>query len=171
MTTVKIAYGSETSITWTALHASTSLCSASATAARECTAIDNTSTLADDYQIAVSIVFPNSAPGSDKTVYIYAGAYQGASLGYQGGLTGSDAAITLDDVTTTPSPLRLAGSFFQVQNKTRVFTIPSIATVFGGNVPPKFGLVLVNYSGQTLTTVTASYVAMRVTATKSLSGS
>jgi hypothetical protein len=157
MTTVKIAYGSETSITWTAAIAS------SATAARECTAIDNTSTKADDYQIAVSIVYPNSAPANDKTVYVYAGAYQGATLGYQGGLTGSDAAITLDDITTTPSPLRLAGAFWQVQNKTRVFTIPSIAAVFGGNVPPKFGLVLVNYSGQTLTTVTASYVAITYT--------
>ena len=159
MTTVKVAYGAETSLTWTAAIAS------SATAGRECTAIDNTTTLADDYQIAISMTTPNLAMANDKTVYVYAGAYQGATLGWQGSpaLTGTDAAYTFDDITTTPSALRLAGAFFQVQNKTRVFTIPSIATVFGGNVPPKFGLALINFSGQTLTTVTASYVPITYT--------
>lgn len=158
--TVNIAYGSETAITWTAAIG------ASTTVARECTAIDNTSTKADDYAVNISIVYPNAAVGGDGNVYIYAGAWYGANIGWEGSpaLTGSDASYTFDAAyTTSPPALRLARACFQVQAKTRVFAIPSIATVFGGVVPDKFGLVLANNSGQTLTTVTAYYQAITFT--------
>lgn len=149
MTTTKIAYGSVAALTWTL----DSLAS-STTAGRECTAIDNTSTLADDYQVLIKIVYPNSAPANNKTLYVYAGGYD-ATTGYAGGpvLTGSDAAYTFDaDATANTPSLILAGSFWMVQNKTKVCTIPSLAAVFGGILPPKIGLVALNYSGQTLST-------------------
>lgn len=159
MAEIKVAYAASVALTWTAAIAS------STTAARECTAVDNTTTLYDDVRVMISIVFPNSAPANDKTVYVYAAGYD-STLGYGGSpaLTGTDAAITLDaDFTTNPPAMRLAGAFWQVQNKTRTFEIPSMATVFGGVLPPKWGLVLVNYSGQTLTTVTARYVGITYT--------
>jgi len=159
MATVKVAYGAETALTWAGAIAS------SATAGRQSDAIDNGTTLADDYEVAIKIVFPNSATANDKTVYVYAGGYIGATNTYQGrpALTGSDAAYTFNDITTTPSGLFLAGAFFMVINTTGTFLIPSIATVFGGTVPEKFGLALANYSGQTITTFTATYRAITYT--------
>lgn len=159
MSTVKIAYGAETALTWAGAIAS------SATAGRQSDAIDNTSTLADDYMVAVKIVFPALAPGNDKTVYLYAGAFIGATNTYEGNpaLGGSDAAYTFLDITTTPSALHLARSCFQTNAATGTWVIPSIATVFGGIVPSKFALAVANYAGQTITTFTATYQAITYT--------
>lgn len=159
MATVNVAYGTDTAMTWSGAIAS------STTAGRECTAIDNTSTLADDYEITVSIVFPNSAPANDKTVYLYLGGWYGATAGYEGNpvLTGSDAAYTFNDITTTPSGLRLARACYMVQNTTSVWSIPSVATVFGGTCPAKIGAAVANYSGQTITTFSARYRAITYT--------
>lgn len=159
MATVSIAYGSETSLTWAGAIAS------STTAGRQSNTIDNSSTLADDYSVAVNIVYPNSAPANDKTVYIYAGGWYGATNAWEGRpvLTGSDGAYTFNDITTTPTGLRLAGAFFMVQNTTGTFAIPSLATVFGGSVPAKIALAVANYSGQTITTFTATYRAITYT--------
>jgi hypothetical protein len=159
MATVNIAYGSETSLTWAGAIAS------STTAGRQSNTIDNTSTLADDYEVAVNIVFPNSAPANDKTVYVYAAGYIGATNTWAGrpALTGSDGSYTANDITTTPMGVPLAGAFFMVQNTTGTFLIPSLATVFGGSLPQKIALVVMNYSGQTITTFTATYRAITYT--------
>lgn len=159
MATVLISYGTDTALTWAGAIAS------STTAGRQSNAIDNSSTLADDYEVSVSIVFPNSAPANDKTVYLYAGGYYGATAGWEGNpaLTGSDGAYTFNDITTTPSGLRLARACYMVQNHTDVWSIPSIATVFGGTVPAQFALAVANYSGQTITTFTARYRAITYT--------
>lgn len=156
MATVNIAYGTDTALTWAGAIAS------SATAGRQSDAIDNSSTLADDYEVSVSIVFPNSAPANDKTVYLYAGGWYGATGAWQGRpvLTGSDGAYTFNDITTTPAGLYLAASCFMVQNTTGTFAIPSVATVFGGSLPAKFAFAVANYSGQTITTFTARFRAI-----------
>lgn len=162
MSSLQPSYGSETSLTWSGAIAS------SVTAARQSDAIDNTSTLADDLIVGVSIVFPNSAPANDKTVYLFAGGWMGSTLGWEGSpaLSGTDGAITLDaDFTANATALHLARSCFMVQNKTRVFLIPSVAAVFGGTLPPKVAFVAVNYSGQTLTTFTATYRTVTYTIT------
>jgi hypothetical protein len=157
--TVQIAYGADTALTWAGAIGS------STTAGRQSNTIDNSSTLADDYEVSVSIVFPNSAPANDKTVYLYAGGNYGATAGWEGrpALTGSDGAYTFNDITTTPSGLHLAKSCFMVQNTTGVFAIPSLATVFGGSLPEKMALAVANYSGQTITTFTARYRAITYT--------
>lgn len=159
MATVQIAYGSETALTWSGAIAS------STTAGRQSATIDNTSTLADDYELSVSIVFPNSAPANDSTVYLYAGGWFGSTNGWQGrpALTGSDAAYTFNDITTTPSGLYLAQSCYMVQNTTGLFVVPSLATVFGGTIPAKIAFAVANYSGQTITTFSATYRAITYT--------
>ena len=159
MATVNIAYGSDTSLTWAGAIAS------STTAGRQSDPIDNTSTLADDYEVSVSIVFPNSAPANDKTVYLYAGGWYGATAGWEGrpALSGADGSYTANDITTTPTGLYLAKACYMVQNTTGVFAIPSVATVFGGVVPAKFAFVCMNYSGQTITTFTARYRSITYT--------
>ena len=157
MTELNVKYQAPAAITWTLASLASST-----TAGRECTAIDNSTNKYDDYTINITIAFPNSATANDKTVYFYAGGWDRTS--YQGGLTGSDAAYTFDDITTTPSPLTLCLAAFQVINKTRIFRIPSIATVFGGVVPEKFGLAAINYSGQTLTSGSATAQGISFTA-------
>lgn len=152
MADVKIAYGADTALTWSGAIAS------STTAARESAVIDNSSTLYDDIELSITIVYPNSAPANDKTVYVLAGAWN-ATNGYDGSpaLTGSDAALTLDAAfDTNPTAFKLVGSMWMVQNKTRTFSF-RIASAFGGVCPAKVGFVLVNYSGQTITTFTARY--------------
>lgn len=159
MATVNIVYGTETALTWAGAIAS------SATAGRQSNTIDNTSALADDYELSVSIVFPNSAPANHSTVYLYAGGWFGATNAWQGrpALSGSDGAYTFNDITTTPSGLELAKSCFMVQNTTGLFTVPSLATVFGGTVPAKIAFAVANYSGQTITTFSATYRAITYT--------
>lgn len=159
MATVNIVYAAETALTWAGAIAS------STTAGRQSNTVDNTSTLADDYELSVSIVFPNSAPANDKTVYLYAGGWFGATNGWQGrpALTGSDGAYTFNDITTTPSGLYMMQSCYMVQNTTGLFVVPSLATVFGGSVPAKMAFAVANYSGQTITTFSATYRAITYT--------
>lgn len=159
MAEIKIAYAADTALTWTGAIASSS------TVGRESNAIDNTSTLYDDLRVSISIVYPNSAPANDKTVYILAGGWN-ATNGYDGSpvLTGSDAALTLDGaIDSVPHGFRQLGAFFMVQNKTRVFSIPSVASAFGGVLPPKVGFLVINFSGQTITTFTARYQGITYT--------
>lgn len=153
MTTVAELFGTETALTWSGAIAS------STTAGRQSNAIDNTSTLAVDGLLAVSIVFPASAPANDKTVYLYGAAWIGATNGWQGrpAVTGSDAAYTANDITTTPTGLRLMDAEYQVNGATGLWIVPSLATVFGGLLPPKMAFVVMNYSGQTITTFSATY--------------
>lgn len=154
MATVKISYDTSAALTWSgAIASSTTVC-------RESNAINNTTSLYDDVRVFISIVYPNLAPANDKTVYILAGGYLDATIGWAGSpaLTGLDAAWTADaDLTANASGLKVAGAFWQVQNKTRVFEIPSLATVFGGSLPVQIGLVCWNFSGQTITTFSARY--------------
>lgn len=159
MAEIKIAYAASAALTWSGAIASSS------TVGRESNAIDNTSTLYDDIKLSILITFPNSAPANDKTVYILAGGYDSTN-GYDGSgqLTGSDAAITLDGaIDSVPHAFKQLGAFWMVQNKTRVFTIGSVASAFGGVLPPKVGFVVINYSGQTLTTFTARYQGITYT--------
>ena len=149
--TIKSLYANAASITC----AINSLAS-SATAGRESTAIDNSSNLYLDALVTVKIVFPNSAPANDKAVYIWAYGWDGTN--YTGGCTGSDAAYTRDD----PTVLRLIGVVpIPTQNKTYYGGPFSVAAAFGGILPSKWGIVVQNYAGQTLSSgCTATYVGV-----------
>jgi hypothetical protein len=140
MASIKEALGTSTAITITL----NSLAS-SATAGRESTAIDNSSNLYLDALVTVIINFPNSAPANDKAIYIYAyGSEDGTN--YTDNATGSDAAITLE----SPTCLRPVHTIpIPTQNKSYE-AIFSIAQVFGGILPRKWGIVVRNYAGQTL---------------------
>ena len=151
MADIKSKYGTATSITCTI----NSLASSS-TAGRESTAVDNTTNLYLDALVTVKLVYPNLAPANDKAVYIW--AYGWDETNYTGGCTGSDAAYTRDD----PTVLRLIGVVpTPTQNKTYYGGPFSVAAAFGGILPSKWGIVVQNYSGQTLSTgCTATYVGI-----------
>ena len=141
MADIKGKYGSIQTLTCTL----TSLANA---AARETNTVDNSSDLFLDVLAMVKVKFANTAVGSDRRVYIYAwGIIDASSPEYPDAVTGSDATITLD----SPTQLNLVGRIEAAQNVTRKSEPFSIAQAFGGILPVKWGLVILNMSNIALT--------------------
>lgn len=119
-------------------------------AARESTAIDNTSNKFLDALIYLAIPVANTAPGSDKRINIwFYGSEDGTN--YDDNATGSDAALTMR------SPTNLKGPYIintPTQNLTYKSVIPSVAEFFGGVLPPKWGIVVENKTGMAFSTGT-----------------
>lgn len=141
MADVKYAFGAATAITLTL----NSLAS-SATAGRASTAVDNGTNLYLDALVDVRIVFPNSAPGSDSAIYVFAYASLDGT-NYPEDITGTDAALTFK----TNTPLPLLGVIPAIQNEDAYWGPWSVASCFGGILPPKWGIAIRNFGGQTLT--------------------
>lgn len=146
---IKIAYASRAQLTWTLASLGSS-----ATAGRESTAIDNTTNLYDDALVTLDIVYPNSAPANHLGMYVFGYGYDGSDYG--GYATGSDAAYTFDDITAKGQNLPMLRFVTMIQNKTQKCQF-TVAAGFGGVLPLKWGLVALNYSGQTLTSGEAYY--------------
>lgn len=141
MADLKIKYGTSTGITITLASLGSS-----ATAARESTAIDNTSDLYDDAMVYVACKLQAGSPANDKAIYVFAyGSEDGTN--YTDNATGSDAAVTM----RVPTNLRLIGVIScpdsgALTYKGGPFTV---AQAFGGIMPRKWGIVVRNYTGVT----------------------
>ena len=133
----KLAYGTVTTITLT-------LTSLAATAARESTAVDNTTNKFLDALVAIKVKVDVTAPTNDKALYVYAyGTVDATTPVYPDPVTGTDAAITL----TAPTGLRLIGILPALAASTVYESSPfSVAAAFGGYLPPKWGIVVANSS-------------------------
>lgn len=161
MATVKEAFspaGSTTSITCTY-----GTLTSSGTVGRASTAIDNSSNLFQDALVTATIQYPNSAPANDKAIYIYAyGSIDGST--YPEGITGSDAGYTIQGAAgALTTALRLIGTVPALQNTNQTFGPFAVAPAFGGWLTYKWGLVMLNYSGQTLTAGTVQFVGVNLT--------
>lgn len=122
----------------------TSLGSASA---RESTAIDNSLNKFKDALVVVKV--KANAAGTSSSGYVNVYAYGTADGGttYNGGATGTNAAITL----TSPPGMELIGSFPVVANAATYNSPPmSVAAAFGGVLPDHWGIVVQNQSGAAL---------------------
>lgn len=142
MASTKVAYGSSTPLTLMLASLASS-----ATAGRECTAVDNSSNLYIDALVQVKVALQSGTPADDKAVYVYAyGAEDGAT--YSGSATGSDAAITLK----APTPMQVIGIIPTPDSGALTYKGQpmSVAAAFGGYLPRKWGIVVRNYSGVTL---------------------
>lgn len=141
---VKEAFGTATSMTITL----NSLAS-SGTAGRESTVVDNSSNLYTDALVELLIAYPNSATANDKAVYVFAhGSLDGTN--YVESLTGSDAAFTIAGTAgALLTGLKLIGVVNPIQNTTKRYGPFAVAGAFGGILPVKWGIVVLNYSGQT----------------------
>lgn len=120
----------------------------SATAGRQCTVVDNTTNLYVDAAVEVIVSTSASALASPNAVYVYvSGSGDSTNFDQDTAVIGaSDAAYTID----SPTNLRLAAiincsTSSKVYNKT--FTI---AQFFGGVMPNKWVIVVVNNTGQSL---------------------
>ena len=143
MADLKQAFGASTLITCTLASLTSSL-----TAGRESTAVDNSSpNLFLDVMVHVAVKLQTGTPSSDRCVYVYAyGSEDGTN--YTDNATGSDAALTL----RAPTNLRPLG---QIQTPdagglTYKSGPMSLAAAFGGIIPRKWGIVIINSSGVTL---------------------
>ena len=141
MATGKLTYSSATSITIT----NTSLAAA---AYRESTAVDNSSTRYID--ALVGGIIELGALGADGTIEIYAyGSYDGTN--YTAGLTGTDGTITWGTTGDTGVDgfldLRFLGAVAcdtTDDNDDKRWGPFSVASVFGGILPTKWGIVVRN---------------------------
>lgn len=143
MSDVKTAYGTNNQGATLTLNSLAS----SATAGRASTAVDNGTDKFVDALVTVDINFPNSAPANDQAIYVYAYGSVDDGATFSGGVTGTDAAYTMDD----PTVLKLIGVIpIPTQNKTYKGGPFSVAQAFGGVLPEHWGVVVRNYAGQTL---------------------
>jgi hypothetical protein len=139
MADLKQAFGSSTTITIT-------LASLGA-AARESANVDNGSNLFLDVMVVVQAKLQTGTPSGDKAIYVYAyGSEDGTNYGDNA--TGSDAAITL----RSPTNLRPLGVIAcpDAGGLTYKSHPMSLAAAFGGVIPRKWGIVVHNASGVTL---------------------
>jgi hypothetical protein len=137
MASIKEAFGTSAAI-------ACSIASLVTANGRESTALDNTSNLYLDALVYLAIKSGASVAG-DKCCYIYAyGSEDGTN--YAGGCTGSDAAYT----PASPTPLRLVFVMPMPAATTTYKGVFSIAQAFGGVLPRKWGIVIVNSTGANL---------------------
>lgn len=134
----------------TAITCTINSLAASATVGRQSTAIDNTTNLYDDASVQIDLT-PNAgsalSAGSNIAAYVSA-SFDGINYAEDTAVIGtSDASYTID----SPTNLRL-GAIINASTNGHVYqgNIPSIAALFGGIMPLKWIVVIVNNTGQTM---------------------
>jgi len=142
---VKLAYSTVQTLTVTNLHSLAS----SATAGWQSDVVDNTSNLYEDAVVQVVLDFANTAPANDKAVYVF--AFAGLDTTYTDPASGSEGTITVPSVSANALNLRLIGVVsYTTQDAVIESAAFPVAAAFGGALPPKWGIVLVNFSGAAL---------------------
>lgn len=144
---IKIAYGTSTSIVFASAF---DTLASSATVGAESDAVDNSTNKFLDALVAVTFQIDNvGAPANDKTVYIYAaGSEDGTN--YTDNATGAKAAITL----RSPTNLSLIGAIACPTQNLVYRKSFSVAAGFGGILPRKWSIIVLNYTGRAFLTTT-----------------
>lgn len=159
MASVKIAYGTATAFTKTNANLATS-----ATAGWQSNAIDNTSNLYLDALVEIELAAVNTAPANSRAIFLYAFALVDSSgSAYtstgDGVPSGSEGTITFPDITSLLVVMPLLGFVpYPVQNKAINGGPFSVAACFGGRLPPKWGVAMINHSGMTLNVTNIKYI-------------
>ena len=162
MASVKTASGTATAFTKTNANLATS-----ATAGWKSNAIDNSSNLYLDALVMVKLAAVNTAPANSKAVYLFAfSLIEGTSYTSTGDGTidGTEGTVTFPDVTTLPVVAPQLGIIpYPVQNKVIVSPAFSVAACFGGILPPKWCIGMINHSGMTLNVTDIFYIEKYLT--------
>lgn len=159
MASVKLAFGAAIAFTKTNANLASS-----ATAGWMSNAIDNSSNLYLDALVHIELAAVNTAPANSKAIFLYAYALvDSAAAAYTGSgdtvPSGSEGALTFPDITTLPVPMPILGVVpYPVQNKAINGGPFSVAACFGGVLPPKWGVAMVNHSGMTLSVTNIKYI-------------
>jgi hypothetical protein len=152
MANVKTAYGSSgqtITITLTSL-------ADSSTAGQQSTSVSNTSDLFLDVLIQGKIKPQNSGSiSSPSAVIVYAYGSADGGSDWPDTVTGSDGAITLNN----PTQLRVLGSIYVATINVQYKGGPwSLAALYGGRMPEKWGIVVVNDCGTALSGTAGDHV-------------
>lgn len=120
--------------------------------------VDNqTTTLADDYEIYIDLTTANTAPANDALAYAYvvpwmidgsAVWHPGANFGTTTLPTGTEGTASISDPNSMAGPIPIPYKIAQ-QHLTRYFTI---AGLFQGVCPDGWSLVIRNCTGAALAT-------------------
>lgn len=150
MASVKQAFGGATGITITLASLASS-----ATVGRESASVDNTTNLYLDALVQVKIKTGAGAPANDKAVYVYIAGSVDNGTTWPDPATGADASIT---ITSTSNTLKLGAVINVVSAATNYISEPiSVASLFGGSMPTKWSIVVINFAGQALDTTEANH--------------
>ena len=115
----------------------------SATAARASTAVDNSTTLYDDAFVSLTVKPLTGTPAAGAAVYVYLYALSDGG-NYTDAATGTDGAFTL----LSPPNVVLARVIPITVSAATTFSSPfSVALCFGGTMPQRWGLIVLNSSG------------------------
>lgn len=168
LTTVNIAYGTYTALTVTNLQ-SLANDSSDPFSAWQSARVSNVSTLADDYEIVVSIPMSANAPGNDSAAYVYLVPWMttdggttwvaGGNLGTTTLPTGSEGTASVSD----PNSMIQARSLpYKITSQTLngFFTVAPLV----GSPPDAWSLVIRNCTGAAFSTgCVVSYRAVTYT--------
>lgn len=153
MSDIKTAYGSNGQAFTITLASLTS----SATAGRESTAIDNTGDKFLDVLVFLKIKTGSGAAANDQAVIVYVYGTVDNGSTWPDAVTGSDAAITFN----SPTQLSELGRVYAPTATTTFKGGPwSVARLFGGVMPAKWGIAVRNYQGQTLSATGGDHAAL-----------
>lgn len=128
----------------------------SATAGWKSNLRDNSSNLFEDCLVRFRLAAVNTAPANSKAIFVYAAAEihdSNASFTSTGDgqIDGSEGTVTFPDVTANSIPLPLLGVVpYPTQNKAIVSVAFSVASCFGGILPPQWCIAFINHTGMTL---------------------
>lgn len=132
---IKVVYGTAADATITLASLATD---STKLTGRESSAIDNTATLALDYLVSGKIT-TGTSPTASKTIEVWCvGSWDGTS--WPDVFDGTDSAETITSSDIKASVCRLVASMStsSTSNVTYYFGPCSVASLFGGIVPPKF---------------------------------
>lgn len=118
--------------------------------------VDNTSNLYLNSLVMCHIEAVNTAPASDKAIYLFAyGSTDGAiftGTGTSGGAVGTQGALTFPNISTLPILMPTLGIIpYPVQNKPLDGGPFGVARCFDNILPVKWGVALLNFTGFTFT--------------------
>lgn len=154
MASILEAFTSANSFTITNLNSLAS----SVTAGWGSGAVDNSSSLYLDALVQVNLAAVNTAPSSQKAFFVYAygltdtgGSLYTTTGATSGGTPGTQGTLTFPDITANAINLPLIGIIPYVGQNTVIYSPAfSVAKAFGGWLPPKWGVAIVNASGMTI---------------------
>ncbi len=144
MADVKTAYGSSGQ----ALTITLASLADSSTAGRESTVVDNGTNKFLDVLIMLKLKGQNSGSiSAPSAAFVYAYGTADGGTTYPDAVTGSDAAITLN----SPTQLKLLGALYMAAINVQYKGGPwSLAALYGGKMPEKWGVVVQNDCGTAL---------------------
>ena len=159
MSNVKLAFAGAVTLTITNANLASS-----ATAGWQSAVQDNSSNLYVDALFEIVLAAVNTAPSASKAIFLYAwGTVDSSGSDFTGTGTNipgtGEATLTFPDVTANDIPMPLLGIVpYSTQNKAINSGLFSIARCFGGILPPKYGVAMINNSGMTLSVTSAKIV-------------